>query len=418
VKRAWLIGAAIGAASIALFCVWLGWPDLLEQPPAETFVSAAPALAERGEYLARAGNCIACHTAPGEEPYAGNRRIATPFGDVFSSNLTPDGATGIGTWSSADFWRALHYGKARDGRRLYPAFPFTSYTNVTRDDADAIFAFLRSLEPVAKPRAPHTVRFPYGTDLAQRVWRALYFRPGKAPEDAARSAEWRRGAYLVEGLGHCAQCHTPRTRLGGSRSSAPYGGGAIPAAGWDAPPLALPETLSDEEAAELVELLARGTSRHRVTTGPMAEVVLHSLQYLRRADLEAIVAYLRALPPRAAAASQRSGTPDGGPVLAAGKSLYEEHCAECHGADGRGEAYRYPALAGNGLVTAPGAANVLQTVLFGGFAPSTAAHPRPYGMPAYSEQLSSAEIAAVISYIRAAWGNNGSAVRATAVSRR
>ena len=130
-KRAWLVAALAVVASSAASIVWLAWPDLLEHSPADTRVASTPELVERGEYLARAGNCIACHTAPGEEPYAGNRRIATPFGDVFSSNLTPDDATGIGGWSSADFWRALHYGKARNGRRLYPAFPFTSYTNVT-----------------------------------------------------------------------------------------------------------------------------------------------------------------------------------------------------------------------------------------------------------------------------------------------
>lgn len=404
--------------AIAALTAWLKWPDVLEQAAEDTQLTVTTELIERGEYLARAGNCIACHTAPGEEPYAGNRRIPTPFGDVMSSNLTPDDATGIGLWTSADFWRAMHYGKARDGRRLFPAFPFTSYTRVTREDSDAIFAFLKSLEPVTKPRAAHTVRFPYDTELAQIVWRALYFRPGQPPDDAERSAEWRRGAYLVEGLGHCAECHTPRTGWGGLRAAASYAGGAVPATGWDAPPLALAATFSDEDAAELVELLAHGTSRQRVTTGPMAEVVLHSLQHLTRSDLEAMVAYLRALPPHASPASRPVGQAEGSPQMWAGKRLYDEHCVECHGADGMGKPYAYPPLAGNTLVTAPSAANALQTVLFGGFAPSTAAHPRPYGMPAYSQQLSSAEIAAVLTYIRSAWGNNAAPVRVDVVDRR
>lgn len=416
-KRALQAVGVLAAAMIAAFAAWLFWPDLLEEEPAATPLAATQELIQRGEYLARAGNCIACHTAPGEAPYAGGRRIPTPFGDVFTSNLTPHEETGIGRWSTADFWRAMHYGKAPDGRRLYPAFPYTSYTHVTREDTDAIFAFLQSLEPIAKARSAHAVRFPYGTELAQRVWRALYFRPGQPPEDQSRSAQWQRGAYLVEGLGHCAECHTPRTELGGSRSSAAYAGGPIPAAGWDAPPLAFDGKLSDAEAADLAELLKRGTSRRSVTTGPMAEVVLHSLQHLERSDLEAIVAYLGALPRTEAVHTRTSGRPAGNQLMWDGKSIYDEHCAECHGADGAGRPYVYPALAGNSLVNAPGANNALQTVLFGGFAPSTAAHPRPYGMPAYSQRLSSTEIAAVLSYVRSAWGNSGSPVGADAVER-
>ena len=162
-------------------------------------------------YPARAGDCVACHTAVGETPFAGGRRIATPFGDVYSSNLTPDDATGIGRWSRSDFWRALHYGKSRDGRRLYPAFPYPNLTRVTREDSDAIYAYLRSLAPVSRETPAATVGFPYDTQLALRVWRALYFRAGEAKPDPSRSAQWNRGAYLVEGLGHCSACHAART---------------------------------------------------------------------------------------------------------------------------------------------------------------------------------------------------------------
>jgi len=417
--RKWPVAA--GLALLLALASWLARPELVETAPEETSIEPTPALIAKGEYLARAGNCIACHTAPGQAPYAGGRAIATPFGAVYSTNLTPDPETGLGNWSAADFWRAMHYGKSRDGRRLYPAFPYTSYTHVTREDADAIFAFLRSLEPVPSPRIEADIGFPYNTQLAQIVWRALYFRPGGLEPDPARSPEWNRGAYLVEGLGHCSVCHTRRTPLGGEDASARYVGGSIPMLGWDAPPLAPTGPLSDEEAAEMAEVLKAGTSAHGVASGPMAEVVFHSLQYLDDADIAAIVEYVRALPP------PPPRTRGSGPVVASGRaeqlvtlgaSLYREHCADCHGADGKGEPYVYPALAGNPLVTSPSPANLLATVRLGGYAPSTAAHPRPYGMPPYAQQLSAEEIAAVASYVRRAWGNGAPAVSPTLVRER
>lgn len=419
-RRATGAALAVAAAATLAIAAWLEWPEIGERVAA-TEVVPTPELIEQGRYLASAGDCIACHTVPGAAPFAGGRRIETPFGDVFSSNLTPDDATGIGTWSSADFWRAMHYGKSRDGRRLYPAFPYTNLTHVTRADADALFAYLKSLPPVSSAAQPATVAFPYNTQLALRAWRALYFRPGELTANPQRSAEWNRGAYLVEGLGHCNACHGARTWLGGTDAAAGYSGGALPQLGWDAPPLGTDHALSDAEAAELKELLQAGTSSRDVTTGPMAEVVFHSLQHLRDADLVAIVAYLRTLPAAHAAPARlgpRVGADEADALRELGGGVYREHCSDCHGEEGRGKPYAYPALAGNRLVTADSAGNALRTVLFGGFAPSTATNPRPYGMPPYAHRLSATEVAAVLTYVRSAWGNDASAVSPAAVSER
>ncbi|QHS11359.1 cytochrome c [Sinimarinibacterium sp. NLF-5-8] len=397
---------------LALALIWFLQPEIKEQ--AIVAGDDAPASAEQikaGEYLARAGNCVACHSKPGQPPYSGARRIPTPFGDLFSSNLTPDNETGLGQWSSAEFYRALRYGKSRDGRRLYPAFPYTNYTRITREDSDALFAFLQSLPPVRQAQPAATLRFPYNTQLAAMAWRALYFNPEIETSPRARSASERRGEYLVEGLGHCSACHTPRNALGGERSNAAFAGGAIPMMHWDAPALAFDPPLSDAAAEHLRQVLKNGTAEHSVATGPMAEVVFHSLQYLSDADIAAMVDYLRILPARASApARQRVSERQFDAMMTVGRQVYQDHCADCHGEQGQGEPYRYPALAGNALVTAASATNAIQTVLYGGFAPSTHAYPQPYGMPPFAHQLSKNQIAAVLTYIRSSWGNDAGAV--------
>ncbi|HQQ70340.1 MAG TPA: cytochrome c, partial [Alicycliphilus sp.] len=203
----------------------------------EATMPVTPALVAQGEYLARAGNCMSCHTQQGGPAFAGGRAIDTPFGAVYAPNLTPDDATGLGQWSAAQFWRAMHNGRARDGRLLYPAFPYPSYTSITRADSDAIYAYLRSLPAVRQQNRPHALGFPFNTQWALGVWRALFFRPAAfAPQDT-QSAEWNRGAYLVQGLGHCAACHTPRNALGALRADAQFHGGMIPVQNWYAPAL-------------------------------------------------------------------------------------------------------------------------------------------------------------------------------------
>lgn len=366
---------------------------------------------ERGEYLARAGDCVACHTKVGEAEFSGGKAIPTPFGKIYSSNLTSDKASGLGQWTADDFWQALHHGKSRDGRSLYPAFPYPSYSHMTRDDSDALFAYLQTVPPVEQTPPEHALDFPYNTQLALNAWRWLFFSPEVFVADTEQSDSWNRGAYLVQGPGHCAACHTPRGRFGNSQSRYELAGAHIDGLEWDALPLtrgSLPQ--GDEQA--LVELLKSGVNEHDVLSGPMAEVVLHSLQYMDTEDLEAMVEYLVSLP-ESQTPSRSQFSVDQAQSLALfeqGSDVYADSCADCHGEDGMGQAYRYPALAGNRGVIAESPNNAIQSLLSGGFGASTQDRPRPYGMPPFAHQLDDQQAAAVLTYIRQSWGNQAPAV--------
>lgn len=364
----------------------------------------------QGAYLARAGNCAVCHTARGGADYAGGLGIATPFGTVYATNLTPDAQTGLGRWTPAAFWRAMHHGRSADGRLLYPVFPYTSYTQVSRADSDALFAYLRSIPAVAQPNSPHELAFPYSSQAALAVWRALFFRAAEFVPEPAQAAEWNRGAYLVRGLGHCAACHAQRNVLGASSGALALQGGVIPMQHWYAPSLASSREagVADWETQDVVALLKTGTSARGSAMGPMADVVFGSTQYLSEADLQAMAVFLKALPQQTQA-PQAARAPEPA-QLSSGAKIYKEHCAQCHGAQGEGAPGAYPALAGNRVVTMDSPANLVQTVLHGGFAPATAGNPRPYGMPPFQQTLDGPQIAAVLTYIRHAWGHTASPV--------
>jgi mono/diheme cytochrome c family protein len=413
-QRTWprrLLAAMIGlAAVLAGLGAWLNVAGEAPLDVGPAGVSTSPALIERGAYLARAGNCIGCHTTTGGAAFAGGRRIDTPFGVVVAPNISSDIKTGIGSWSASAFWRAMHHGRSKDGRLLYPAFPYPSFTHVTREDSDALYAFLQSTPAVERPNQPHALRFPYNTQLALAVWRALYFRPGNFEPQAQRSAQWNRGKYLVEGLGHCAACHSGRDFLGGTSLNAEFAGGLMPDATWYAPSLA-----STAEAGvqrwpreEVVKLLKDGLSARASVSGPMAEVVFTSTQYLRADDLDAMARYLADIPQRDA--QPRQVKQADGALLARGEQLYDRHCASCHGDKGQGVPGIYPALAGNRAVTLTSHNNVVQVIRWGGFMPTTAGNPRPFGMPPFGQMLSNDEIAALATFIRQAWGNAAAAV--------
>ena len=385
-------------------------------------VALSPANSEliaHGAYLARAGNCMTCHTTRGGEPYAGGRAIETPFGAVYTSNLTPDDKSGIGSWSAAHFWRAMHNGRSKDGRLLYPAFPYTSYTQVTREDSDALFAYLRSLPAVSSPNQAHGLQFPFDSQAALAIWRALYFKPGVYQPEAGRNAEWNRGAYLVQGLGHCSACHAARNALGATTGGTNLAGGLIPVQNWYAPSLASPHEagVADWEKQEIVSLLKNGISKNASVAGPMAGVVLGSTQYLTPHDVGAMAKYLKELPPSTTAQSTVVSSATRVAGSAAGAKLYEQHCAGCHGIQGGGVHNAYPALAGNRAVTMPQTANLVQIVLHGGYAPATLGNPRPFGMPPFVLVLSDSEIAALLTHLRQSWGNQASGVTSLDVNR-
>lgn len=408
-RRVLLALAALLAVLLA--AVLLAWPRAEFIPArSQQAWAASPGNIARGAYLARAGDCAACHTARGGAAYAGGRTVETPFGRVMAPNITPDATTGIGAWTADDFWNALHNGIARDGRLLYPAFPYPNYTRVTREDADALYAFLRSVAPVRQANRPHALRFPYDSQAALAAWRLLYFKPGVQAARPQRGMEWNRGAYLVEGLGHCSACHSPRNSLGASGRE--LHGGLIPVLGWYAPDLASGDP-------HLAQLLRTGVSPRGAVSGPMAEVVGQSLQHLSERDVDAMAAYLRALP--AAQEERQPAAPPPEALMKLGGELYGQHCAECHGREGRGAAGEdgapaYPPMAGNRTLTAAEPVNAIRIVLNGGFPPATAGNPRPYGMPPFSQVLSDDEVAAVVSYVRASWGNAARMVRAPEVN--
>jgi mono/diheme cytochrome c family protein len=381
---------------------------------------AAPAgdhdLVAKGEYLAHAGDCIACHTNPGDALFAGGFPMATPFGTIYSSNITPDPTTGIGSWTADQFYGAMHTGRFPDRGLIYPAMPFASYTKVTREDCDAIFAYLRSVPPVHQPNRPNDLRFPFNNRQLILGWRTLFFQEGEYQPDPTKSAEWNRGAYLVEGLGHCSMCHTPINALGGSSQSQAFEGGLIPMQNWYAPSLTSNKEagLGEWSIEEIVDLLRTGVSHRGAVYGPMAEVTYDSLQYLNDTDVRAMAVYLKSLGQGNPLAPEVSGipAPESSLLMSFGQTVYSTHCAICHAADGRGMPPDYPPLAGNPSIQMESSVNPIRMVLNGGFPPGTAGNPMPYGMPPFAQTLSDDEVAAVVTYIRAVWGNRGSAVSA------
>lgn len=428
IKRALLLLLVVVLALPLAVLVWQWNSEPDSDPKLATGAAIVPAASDsgqqvaRGAYLVRAADCMACHTARGGTPLAGGRVIPTPFGDMVSPNITPDRKTGIGDWSADDFWRALHNGKGRDGRFLYPVFPYPNYTRMSRADSDAMYAWFRTVAPVNMPNAPHALRFPYNQRLLLAGWRALYFRPGAFEPSPRQSVEWNRGAYLVQGPGHCNACHTSRNALGATDNGADLAGGMIPIVHWYAPSLT-----SDTDSGigswplpQLEQWLKTGVSERGAVFGPMSEVVRESLQHLSDSDIHAMSVYLKSLP-------QTGVAPDGGSVPSAdrgaqaslqmGAKLYDKQCASCHGANGEGAGLAYPPLAGNRALTSASAINPIRMVLNGGYPPSTAGNPRPYGMPPFGPSLSDTEVAAVVSYVRSAWGNRADAVSSSEVER-
>ena len=416
--KKWSIAAGltlIAGASAA----FLLYPNDDPGPPAAASTLNPQQLIERGAYLAKAGDCMACHTVRGGVAYAGGRALQTPFGKVLSPNITADTETGIGSWTADDFWRAIHNGKSKDGRLLYPAFPYTNYTKVRREDSDALYAYFRSVPPHRQANRPHELRFPYNQQIALAAWRALYFTPGVYQAATAQSMEWNRGAYLVQGLGHCSACHSSRSTLGGSDDG--LSGGLIPVLGWYAPSLTSDAEagLGDWDTAHIVELLQTGVSPRATVFGPMAEVVRQSLQHMSTADVHAMAVYLKSLPGPAQARKRtpRETSEPAKQQLALGEKLYAAQCASCHQDDGKGVPPAYPPLAGNRALTTDSAVNAIRLVLNGGFAPGTRGNSRPYGMPPFGPVMDDTEVAAVVTYLRASWGNDAPAVSALEVNR-
>ena len=376
---------------------------------------------QRGAYLARLGNCTGCHTTDAKKPFAGGRAIETPFGNIYSTNLTPHVETGLGAWTADDFYQAMHSGVSKNGKYLYPAFPYTDYTKMSRAEVDDLYAYLKRLPAIAQATPEPDLMFPFNLRPLLAVWRALFFTEGEYQPNVQQSAQWNRGAYLVNGPGHCAACHTPRNALGGLKSDLNLSGATIAALDWFAPALNSHPNhgLGKWSEADLAEYLQSGVNKHAASYGPMSEVVVNSLQFATAADTKAMAVYLKSLPAQAPSEDESTGLGQRTlqPLMVRGENIYTNTCAECHGKKGEGKANQFPALAGNSNVIAPNPANAIRVVLNGGFSPSTMQMPYPHGMPPYRVELSNTDIAAVVTYIRRSWGHQASGVAAVEVDK-
>lgn len=396
------------------------------------FLASGSALAadasqvERGRYLAQLGDCVACHTSGNEAPMAGGRALETPFGKLYSTNITPDKETGIGNYSFAQFDRAMRQGVAADGHNLYPAMPYPSYAKMTREDMQALYAYLmEGLAPVRMQNKPDEMSWPFSMRWGLAIWNWLFLDDTPFQPDGSKDETWNRGAYLVQGLGHCGACHTPRGIAFQEKAMSEAGGsGDYFLAGetvehWRA--LSLRNLWTVEDTALF---LKTGQNRFAAASGNMTEVIMHSTQHFKDADLLAVATYLKSLPPGPHDKPMPAGVPQ--PVQQArvpdnlfnsrGGLGYIQFCGDCHRADGGGVDKVFPTLAGNPTVRSQDPATLVHILLTGGETAATAAHPRVFVMPAFA-RLGDQELAEILSFVRASWGDGAPPVDAATVAR-
>jgi len=379
----------------------------------EASAQPSPETIALGKALTIAGDCASCHTADPAKPFAGGKRIDTPFGGIYPPNLTPDRDTGLGAWSDDDFYRALRYGVAPNGSRYYPAFPYPNFTKLIRDDILAIRAYLATLAPVRNSVPPPELRFPLNYRVVMRAWNYLFFRPGIIMPDQSKSGAWNRGRYLVEGLAHCGACHTPKNIFGADKRGQPFGGGLV--AGMFAPRLDGAERsgLKSWSVEDIAEYLQSGRNG-RSHAGPlMSEVVVNSTSLMSDADIRAIATYLKELP---AGAPEPAVTPPPPAQMTEGEKLYKGACIACHEADGSGAPRIYPPLPGNANLQSADPLSTIRIMLDGAQTVTTPRAPNAGSMPAYAK-WSDQQIADVTSYIRNAWGNTAPAVTSAQVAK-
>lgn len=384
------------------------------------------ALIEKGRYLARAGDCVACHTAKGGVPFAGGLAMETPIGTVYSTNITPH-SDGIGNYSFEDFDKAVRHGIGKSGSSLYPAMPYPSYARVSDTDMQALYAyFMNGVGPVAEPNKATDIPWPLSMRWPLAIWREL-FAPDVSAYQAPAGSDpvISRGAYLVEGLGHCGACHTPRAitmqeKALSAADSADFLAGSAPLEGWIAKSLRgdHKDGLGSWSEEQLVQFLKTGRSDRSAVFGGMSDVVEHSMQYMTGEDLTAIARYLKTLP-----AVDRTDTPHEydarvadalwkGDDSKVGAGVYIDNCAACHRTDGQGYTRVFPALAGNPVLQTADASSLIHIVLAGGTLPATHTAPSTFTMPGFAWRLSDQEVADVVNFIRTSWGNQGSQVSA------
>jgi mono/diheme cytochrome c family protein len=368
---------------------------------------------ETGRYLTTVGDCTACHTVENGPLMAGGKTIATPFGNLVAPNITPDRETGIGAWTDEQFVQALQQGVGRHGEFLYGAFPYTAYTKVKRDDLLAIRAYLNTLPPVKNEVVANQLPFPFNIRASLYGWNMLFFKPGEYKPDPAKSSEWNRGAYLAEGLGHCSTCHNSKNLLGGDTSGGHLQGYTLQ--GWVAPTITGDDYrgIGKWSVEDVTEYLKTGRNEHAAASGPMAEVVTNSTQFMQDEDLKAIAVYLKDMraglkPPAALAATD--------PGMVAGAALYADNCSACHMKQGEGVARMFPALKDSGSALAQDPTTLVRVILRGAQAVATDAAPTGPSMPSFGWRLTDDQIAALGTYVRNSWGNAAPPVQSSQVA--
>jgi mono/diheme cytochrome c family protein len=428
--------AAIAAALFCAFALYVAWHASREsqtRPVDELPMSSArgddtsapaadankPDLIKRGAYLARMGDCAACHTADPSRPFAGGLPISTPFGKIYTPNITPDPDTGIGQWSDTDFVRAMHEGIGKTGERLYPAFPYAEFTRVTEQDVLAIRAYLNTIAPVHYTPPANELRFPFNQRWLMILWNLFNFNEGRFVPDPKQSAVFNRGAYLVQGLAHCEECHTPRNFMQGLNSTERFSGATQ--AGWQAYNITPDRTagIGNWSDDALIAYLSTGIAPgHASAAGPMADVVQNSTQYLTREDLRAVAAYLRGLQPVSGGVTRSRdawGKPATDDITALrgtsipgvnGAQLFVANCATCHNWTGAGVGASapgaYPSLIHNSVAGAPSPDNLAMVILHGVTRKTKDADVL---MPAFGAELSNAQVAAIANYVTKQFGN-------------
>jgi mono/diheme cytochrome c family protein len=380
----------------------------------QSFADSVPNAAQlrRGQYLVAAGDCVSCHLREGGEPFAGGLGLNTPFGIIYSPNITPDRNTGIGAWSSDQFYRAMHDGKGAQGEDLYPAFPYPWFRRVSREDDDSIFAYLMSLPAVSYTPPKNDLAFPLNFRTLVGGWNLLFLDSHNFQSDPGQSAEWNRGAYLVNGLGHCGGCHTPKNSFGADKSKQELQGGKLD--NWVAPDLTgnTRVGLGDWSVDDIAEFLATGRNGHAAAGGAMADVISYSTSFMNDADRRAIGVYLKSQP---ASPSLGSQAPDGA-AMRRGAQIYSDACASCHLDDGIGQSRLFPPLGKDAMLQQPDPTGLTHLILAGTRVGVSASRPSPLGMPSFAWKLTDQEIADVSTYIRNTWGNQAAPVAMAEVS--
>ena len=420
VRTAGLVGSAL---AVGLMCSAVGQMPALPAHPssaitpagllAKPFDDSTPNAAQlrRGQYLVAAGDCLSCHLREGGEPFAGGLGLNTPFGAIYTSNITPDRQTGIGAWTGDQFYRAMHDGKGAHGENLYPAFPYPWFRRASRADDDAIFAYLMTVPAVSYTPPQNNLPFPFNIRGSVGAWNLLFLDSHDFQSDPGRSAEWNRGAYLVKGLGHCGACHTPKNSFGADKSKQEFHGGKLD--NWVAPDLTGNSRmgLGDWSVEDIVEFLATGRNPRAAAGGAMAEVITYSTSLLNDADRHAIAVYLKSQP---ASAAITASTPDSG-AMRRGAEIYSDACASCHLENGVGQPRVFPPLGKDAMLQQSDPTGLEHVILGGTRIGISASRPSPLSMPSFAWKLSDQEIADVSTFIRNSWGNRAAQVSASDV---